>query len=192
MENLETIVKPGAENLDNPATDDDKTYTQAEVDAMLQREADKRVSEALKKQELKTSAKIKEAEKLAQMNESQKYEYELDRREQAIASKERELSLSENKNEASKILSEKGISLSLVNFVVAEDAETMNQNINLLEKAFKQSVKAEVEKRLSTNTPKRNLAADEGMTKEAFKKLSLKEQQDAIESNPEMKKFLLR
>ena len=192
MENLETIVETGAENLDNDATEDNKTYTQAEVDAMLQKEADKRVTEALKKQELKTSAKIKEAEKLAQMNESQKYEYELNRREQAIASKERELSLSENKNEASKILSEKGISLSLVNFVVAEDAETMNQNINLLEKAFKQSVKAEVEKRLSTNTPKRNLAADEGMTKEAFKKLSLKEQQDAIESNPEMKKFLLR
>ena len=192
MENLETIVETGAENLDNDATEDNKTYTQAEVDAMLQKEADKRVTEALKKQELKTSAKIKEAEKLAQMNESQKYEYELNRREQAIASKERELSLSENKNEASKILSEKGISLSLVNFVVAEDAETMNQKINLLEKAFKQSVKAEVEKRLSTNTPKRNLAADEGMTKEAFKKLSLKEQQDAIESNPEMKKFLLR
>ena len=192
MENLETIVETGIDTLDTTITDENKTFTKAEVDAMLQREADKRVSEALKKQELKTSAKIKEAEKLAQMNESQKYEYELDRREQAIASKERELSLSENKNEASKILSEKGISLSLVNFVVAEDAETMNQNINLLEKAFKQSVKAEVEKRLSTNTPKRNLAADEGMTKEAFKKLSLKEQQDAIESNPEMKKFLLR
>lgn len=192
MENLETVVETGIDELDTTITDDNKTFTKAEVDAMLQREADKRVSEALKRQELKTSAKIKEAEKLAQMNESQKYEYELDRREQAIASKERELSLSENKNEASKILSEKGISLSLVNFVVAEDAETMNQNINLLEKAFKQSVKAEVEKRLSTNTPKRNLAADEGMTKEAFKKLSLKEQQDAIESNPEMKKFLLR
>lgn len=192
MENLETIVDTGVDNLDSTTTDENKTFTKAEVDAMLQREADRRVSEALKKQEKQTSAKIKEAEKLAQMNESQKYEYELERREQAIASKERELSLSENKNEASKILSEKGISLSLVNFVVAEDAETMNENINLLEKAFKQSVKAEVEKRLSTNTPKRNLAADEAMTKEAFKKLSLKEQQDAIESNPEMKKFLLR
>lgn len=192
MENLETIVDTGVDDLDTTTTDENKTFTKAEVDAMLQREADKRVSEALKKQELKISAKIKEAEKLAKMNESQKYEYELQQREQAIASKERELSFSENKNEASKILSEKGISLSLVNFVVAEDAETMNENINLLEKAFKQSVKAEVEKRLSTNTPKRNLAADEGMTKETFKKLSLKEQQDMIESNPEMKKFLLR
>lgn len=192
MENLETVIETGIDELDTTITDDNKTFTKAEVDAMLQREADRRVSEALKKQELKTSAKIKEAEKLAKMNESQKYEYELQQREQAIASKERELSLLENKNEASKILSEKGISLSLVDFVVAEDAETMNQNINILEKAFKQSVKAEVEKRLSTNTPKRNLAADDGMTKEAFKKLSLKEQQDMIESNPEMKKFLLR
>lgn len=80
-----------------------KTYTQEEVDALLQREADRRVTAALKKQESKT----REAEKLAKMNDEQKFQYELEQREKAIAEKERALALAENKNIASKILAER-------------------------------------------------------------------------------------
>ena len=96
----------------------------------------------------------------------------------------------ENKNEASKILAEKGLALSLVDFVVAEDAETMNSNISILEKAFKQSVKAEVEKRLGSNTPKKNLPPDEALTKEAFNKMSVAKQQEIYRSNPDLYKAL--
>lgn len=39
----------------------EKTYTQAEVDALLQQETDRRVTSALKKQEAKNQAAIKEA-----------------------------------------------------------------------------------------------------------------------------------
>lgn len=163
-----------------------KTYTQEEVDALLQRESDRRVSQALQKQEKKNAEKMREAEKLARMNEQEKFQYELEQREKAIAEKERALSLAENKNEAGKILAEKGLSLSLVDFVVAEDAETMNANISLLEKAFKDSVKREVEKRLSSSSPKRNLPLDEVMTKESFSKLSLAKQQEIYTSNPEL------
>ena len=109
-----------------------KTYTQEEVDKMLQSEVDRRITSALKKQAKNNEAKIKEAQKLAQMNESEKFQYELEQREKAIAEKEKALALAENKNEAGKILADKGLSLSLVDFVVAEDAETMNSNIRLL------------------------------------------------------------
>jgi hypothetical protein len=133
---------------------------------------------------------MKEAEKLARMNEQEKFQYELEQREKAIAEKEKALALAENKNEAGKILADKGLSLTLVDFVVAEDAETMNNNISILEKAFKQSVKEEVEKRLSSSSPKRNLPLDEVMTKEAFNKLSLARQQEIYLSNPELYKQL--
>lgn len=59
----------------------EKTYTQAELDELLQKEGDRRVSEALKKAEKKNADKLKEAEKLAKMNEAEKYEYELKQRE---------------------------------------------------------------------------------------------------------------
>lgn len=165
---------------------EEKTYTQAEVDALLQRETDRRVTSALQKQQAKNDAKMKEAQKLAQMSEQQKYEYALEQREAAIAAKEKELALAENKAEASKILAEKGIDVSLVDFVVAEDAETMNGNINLLDKAFKKSVKAEVERRLAGNTPKKGLPVNKTITKEDFMKMSFTELMELKNENPEL------
>lgn len=163
-----------------------KLYTQEEVDKMLQSEVDRRITSALKKQAKNNEAKIKEAQKLAQMNESEKFQYELEQREKAIAEKEKALALAENKNEASKILADKGLSLSLVDFVIAEDAETMNSNIRLLEKAFKDSVKREVEKRLGSSAPKKNLPPDETITKEQAKKMGIRERQQLLMNNPEL------
>ena len=175
----------GQENTDTP-----KTYTQAEVEALLQSEADKRVSAALKKQERKNQERIKEAEKLAKMNETEKFQYELEQREKAIAEKEKALALAENKNAASKILADKGIDLALVDFVVADDAETMKANISLLDRAFKDSVKKEVEKRLSSNSPKINLPTNENITKEQAKKMGIMERQKLLDNNPSLYKEL--
>ena len=163
-----------------------KTYTREEVEKLLQAETDRRVTSALKKQEQKNLEKVKEAQKLAQMNESEKYRYELDKREQAIIQKEKELALLENKNVASKILAEKGLSLDLVDFVVTDSAEDMDANIKRLDKAFKLSVKAEVEKRMGSATPKNNLPIEEGMTKEKFRKLPVVEQQKLLDENPSL------
>lgn len=163
-----------------------KTYTQEEVDKLLQSEADRRVSEAMKKAERKKEAAIKEATKLAKMDEEQRYQYELEQREKAIADKERELALAENKATASMVLSNRGMSAELVSLVVAEDADTMNSNINLLEKAFKASVKAEVEKRLATSTPKKNLPLDAAITKDSFRKMSLSQQAEIYRTNPDL------
>ena len=163
-----------------------KTYTQEEVNMLLQRESDRRVSEALKKAEKKNAEKVKEAQKLAQMNENEKFQYELEQREKAIAEKEKALALAENKNIASKILADKGLSLDLVDFVIAEDAETMNSNIRLLDKAFKDSVKRGVEKRLGSSAPKKNLPPDETITKEKAKKMTIIERQNLLTNNPNL------
>lgn len=181
-DNKNTNINEGLEN----DTNNSKTYSQEEVDALLQKEGDRRVSEALKKAERKNADKIREAQKLAQMNEQEKFVYELEQREKLIAEKEKALALAENKNEASKILAEKGLSLSLIDFVVAEDAETMNANINLLDKAFKASVKAEVEKRLGSSAPKKNLPLDEGLTIDKVRKMSVAELNQLSIDNPDI------
>lgn len=183
-DNMNTNVEPT--NEEGQQTNEKKTYTftQEELDALIQKEGDKRVSSALKTAQKKNEAKIKEAEKLAKMSEQQRYEYELSQREQAIAEKEHQLALAENKAEASSILAEKGISPKLVDFVVADDAEVMMTNISLLEAEFKASVKAEVEKRLQTSTPKKNLPLE--MTKESFQKLSIVERTQLLHNNPEL------
>lgn len=167
-----------------------RTYTQEEVDRLLQSESDRRVSEALKKADRKTQEAVREAQKLAAMNEQEKYAYELEQREKALAEKERALSLAENKNEAGKILSEKGLSLSLVDFVVAEDASKMKSNIDLLDKAFKASVKAEVEKRLNSNIPNKSSTSNGNITREQFKKMDCGKRAKLYKENPELYKQL--
>lgn len=175
---------------ENQQDNENKTYSQEDFDKALQAEVDRRVTQAMKTAERKADARVKEAEKLAKMNEQQRYEYELDAREKAIQEKEKQLALAENKAMAASILADKGISAKLVDFVVAEDAETMNSNISLLEAEFKASVKAEVERRLATSTPKKNLPLDQTITKEMFSKMKLTEQANLFKTNPELYKQL--
>ena len=158
-----------------------KTYTQEEVDAMLQKEGDRRVTEALKKAERKQADKLKEAEKLAKMNAEEQRVYQLEQWQKELEAKEEQLAISENKNEASKILASKDIDLSLVDFVVAADADTMNERIKVLAKGIAKSV----EKRLAGKTPMRAPDQNEGLTKEAFRKMSLAEQNHLAVTDPE-------
>lgn len=146
--------------------------TQEELDALLQREGDRRVSDALKKFDKKKADAIKEAERLATMSAEEKFKYELDKREAAIAEKERSLALAENKVAASQILQEKGLPIALVDLVVAESAETMNERIKGLETAFTSAVKTEVENRLKAATPK---AGAQDVKPKNYAKMSLAE-----------------
>lgn len=191
MENsLENNVDTQIEAKDQSEVKEAKTYSQEEFDKALQSEVDRRITQAMEKANRKADARVKEAEKLAKMNEQQRYEYELESREKAIAEKEKQLALAENKAMAASILSDRGISAKLVDFVVAEDADTMQANIQLLEDEFKHSVKLEVEKRLATQTPKKNLPPDAAITKESFSKMKLTEQAQLFNTNPELYKQL--
>jgi len=168
-----------------------KSYTQEELDAIVQKEADRRVSQAMKTAEKKNADKMREAEKLAQMDATQKYEYQLEQRERAIAEKEKQLALAENKNVAGKILADKGLSLDFIDFVVAEEAESMNLNIKAIEKAFKASVKAEVEKRIGTKAPRKAEVPYSNLTKADFAKMSLAQQAQLYKDEPEIYKSLI-
>lgn len=170
----------GAEQVES------KTYTQEEVDKLLLAETDRRVNMALEKAKEAADKRVKEAQKLSQMSAEQKYEYELQQREAAIIEKERQLTLAENKNAASKVLADKGLDLSLVDLVLAEEAETMNANINLLDKAFKKSVKAEVEKRLASKSPVSTLDQNKTYTKSDFAKMTLQQLAELKKAQPEL------
>lgn len=162
-------------------TEEKKTYTQEEVDKLLQQEGDRRISQYQKTLEKKQ----REANKLKNMSETERYEYELSEKEKELEERENRLILSENKAACTSILIQKGLDASLVDFVVDVDAETMNSKIKALEKAFKASVKSEVEKRLSGTTPKKNLAEPEGMTKKDLMKMNVRDLQMFKNQNPE-------
>lgn len=167
-----------------------KTFTMDEVEQMIAEGRKKALDEATKRADERFAARQREAEKLAQMNENQKREYELEQRENAIAEKEKALAMAENRTVASSILLEKGISTKLVDFVVDTDAEIMNNNISLLEREFKASVKAEVEKRLGSSAPKKNFVEPDQITKADLLKMPINKLQEMLNTNPDLANLL--
>ncbi len=158
---------------------DKDSYSKDEVMAMLQSETDKRVTEALKKADRKTQDKIKEAEKLAKMNEEEKFQYQLQEKEKTLADREKQIALMENKNEAVKILSEKKLPVEVIDFLVADDADKTMKNINLFEKVFAAAVK----ERIPSNTPKGTNTPEGGINKEAFSKMTAKQMQELYQTD---------
>lgn len=159
-----------------------KTYTEKELES----EVERRVKSMSLKKDKENKKAQEEAIKLANMNAEEKLKYEFEQREKIQAEKEREWTLKENKYEASKILNEKGLPIPFADFVVAEDAETMMSNIKLFDTEFKKAVKAEVESRLKSTTPKTStVGLEQGMTKEKLSKLSYEQQVAYLEEHPD-------
>lgn len=164
-------------------TDEQKTFTQADFD----REISKMYEKLEAKFNKRAEQTKEEATKLANMNAEERLKYEIEQREKAIADKEREWTLKENKYECSKILSDKGLPIAFADFVVAEDAETMQKNIQLFDTEFKKAVKIEIESRIKSTTPKTStIGLDGQITKEEFNKMTLAQQQELYKNNKEL------
>ena len=170
-----------------------KTYTQEEVDALLQQETDRRVTSALKKQADKFKAEQSEAAKLASMNEEQKREFEYEKKVKELEQKEREFNIMQNKLSATKVMQDKGLPVTFVEYIVAEDAETMMTNITEFEKAWKAAIADAVSARLGadSSTPKTKTVSQTGLSSEEFKKMSLAQQAEIYKTNPELYKQLI-
>lgn len=167
-----------------------KTYTEQEVQDLLQKETDRRVTSALKKQQQQFENKIAEAERLRNMDEAQRKDYEYNQKIAELEQRERDFNLAQNKLEASKVLSNRGLPITFVDYIVADDADTMLENINIFEKAFKAAVADAVTKKLASPTPKTGSVTQTGITKEDFAKMNLAQQAELYKTNPILYKEL--
>ena len=173
------------EDLDEEKKDEKKDmFTKEEYESKLQAETDRRVTQALKKQERKLDDKIREADKLRDMSDEQKKQYKFEQREKDLTKKEKEYALMENKVECSNILSDRGLPKEFLNYVVAEDAEQMMENIDTMDRIFKSAVADEVGSKINKKTPRHSNETQGKMTKEKFSKLSLAQQSDIYKTNP--------
>lgn len=186
MAELNNQTNPQGQENSGTENETPRTYTQEEVDELLQRETDRRVSSALAKAEKKHQSALRESERLASMSAEEKFRYELEQKEQLLNEREHALLLMENRAEASKVLAERGLSQAFLDFVVDETADLMNEKIQKIDKAFKASVKAEVEKRLGTNTPKTSITDSKPLTKEEFRNLTPTEKQHIFDTDKDL------
>ena len=168
--------------------EENKTYTQEEVLALLQSETDKRVTEALKKQEKKYQKQLS----LAQLDGDERAKAEKDNRIAELEELVAQMNIEKNKSELKSVLSSRGLSAEFADLInITDDIKESQEKIDALDKLFKAAVKAEVEKRLAANggAPRSSSTSGE-ITKEVFTKMSLSQQAQVYKENPELYKRL--
>lgn len=184
-ENKNTSVETNQEETN---TETPKTYTQDEVLALIQSEADKRVTQALKTQKAKYEKELS----LSKLDGSEREKAEKDNRIAELEEQLAQFQLEKNRSELKSVLSSRGLSAEFADIVaITDDIEASQANIDKLDKLFKAAVKAEVEKRLAgAGLPKGVGSTNTAITKETVSKMSLAELQQLQKTNPELYKSL--
>lgn len=176
------VIEEGVDTS-TPGTEEVKTYTQEEVLALLQSEADKRVTAALKKQQQKYEKQLS----LSKLDGDERAKAEKDNRIAELEQQLAEFQIERNRSELKSVLSSRGLSAEFADIIaINDDIEASQANIDRLDKLFKAAVKTEVEKRLAGNAPKGNGAAPAEITKEAALKMSMTELNELQMKNPEL------
>ena len=166
---------------------EEKTFTQEEVLKLIQSEADKRVSQALKTQQKKYEKQLS----LSQLDGDAREKAEKDNKIAELQEQLAAFQIERNKSELKSVLSSRGLSAEFADIIaIGDDLEEAQANIDKLDRIFKAAVKIEVEKRLAGSAPKGNSQADVKLTKETAKKMSLAEMNKLLETNPELFKEL--
>ena len=186
---MDENVNVNTETTENTevGAEETRTYTQDEVLALIQSEADKRVSQALKTQQKKYEKQIS----LSKLDGDERAKAEKDNRIAELEEQLAQFQIERNKSELKSVLGSRGLSAEFADIIVInDDLETSQQNIDKLDKLFKAAVKAEVEKRLAGTAPKGNNGSSTAITRESILKMSLPEQQKFKNANPELYRSL--
>lgn len=163
----------------------EKTFTQAELDAIIQKEKGK----AKRAAEKEYKAKMDEAEKLRKMNAEQKAEYEAKKQADYIAELEAKINRSGLEKEASKMLSEAGIVTSdeILSFVVKDNAEETQEAVTNFTSLVNDLADKKVSEMLKGKTPRKVEQSTAGaITKEQFDRMGYKSRNELLQNDPEL------
>ena len=176
---VEKTTEPIVEKTTEPTV---KTFTQEEVDKIV----NKRLARERKDIEAKIEAERAEAERLAKMSEAEKQQALFKKQVAEFEATKRAFEQEKLLNETSKQLASKNLPIEFAEMLKAQDAESTFENIKIFEAKFNEAVERLVNERLKGKTPKAQTGAVEGVTKEAFNKMSYKERLELYNSDPEL------
>lgn len=179
----------------------EKTFSQAEVDEMvksrLAREKDKLKSSLRADIEQDVRNQIadeqSEAKKLKKMNEDQRRKYDMDKKDQEIAELKAKLNRSDMEHVATDLLSKKGISADseILNFVVAEDAETTQANIDRFVDLINKKAQANRREDFDVPEPKNGFHGEKAADVKEFNKMGYHERLELKQKQPTLYQQLL-
>ena len=187
------------ENINTPEEqkEEAKTYSEDELKTLLQKEGDRRVTEALRKKEREIKAleqRLANEKSLSQLDEESRAAKEKEIRIAELEAQLKDFQTAQTKNEVMKVLGARGLSAEFADMLnIGTDTEEAQQLIDSFDKLFKKEVAREVKARLAETSavPQIADAMSGKMTKEQFNKLSLAEQQAMYNSDPELVRNLI-
>nr|DAT30377.1 MAG TPA: capsid scaffolding protein [Caudoviricetes sp.] len=178
---VETVEAQGvpAEPTIEEQPQDEKKYTDADVDEIINKKFAKWKSEQ--------EAKENEAKKLAKMNADEKQKYQLDQREQELANREQVLARKELTAEAKAMLSERGLPVELVAVVDLSNAEAVTESVASIQKTWEDAVQKGVSERMKGSAPIKTAPQNNNeLTKAQFYRMSHAEKANLKQTNPEL------
>lgn len=183
----EPVVEPEIEQASGQEEEKttEKTFTQLQLDEIIQKEKAK----AKRSAEKEYQAKMDEAEKLRKMNEVQKAEYEQEKQRAYIAELEAKINRSGLEREASKMLSEGGIAVDdkILSIVVKDTAESTQEAVESFVALVNELADKKVGEKLKGKTPKKMEDTSTGeITKEQFNKMGYQSRNELLQNNPEL------
>lgn len=193
IKNYESTEKDVQTQQENEG--EDKTYTQEQLDELLQRETDKRVSSALKKREEKLKQEMKEqiekerqdAENLAKLSAEEREKELLERTKKEIEDREKALRRKELLSDTKDILYEEQLPVTFADLLVRDNAESTHQMIKAFKEQWQKAIDDAVNQKLRGSTPTRG-GSNTATTKNPFAKgehFNLTEQGRLWRENPE-------
>lgn len=166
-----------------------KTYTQDELEQMVQSTTDKRVTEALKTQEAKFNSQLEkeleEAKKMASLTEAEQLEAQFEKEREAFEAEKAEFRKAKQRDSAERELLKRKLPTNFTNYVIAEDDEMTQENINHLEEQWKEALNEAVTQRMQGYEPKASNAISSVITKEDLKNMTYTERANFMENSPE-------
>lgn len=162
-DNKPTNTPPAPDKSDKDSGKDDKKYSDADVDKLLEKK--------FAKWQKQKEAEINEAKKLADMTATERAEHERDKLKAELEELKAANTRAEMEKTARSILQADGVTVDdkIISHLVAADADTTSANVKAFSKAFKAAVQAEVKNQLSHKSPSAGTPGG-GLTKDAIMK----------------------
>lgn len=146
--------KQVVETTDTTTTATTVGITQEQVDKIISERLERERAKLLKQQDEAVKKAQEEAERLAKLSADEREKEVLTRTQQELEAKSREIAMRENKLSAIEKLSEAGVPLKLVDFVVTDSPEKTTEAVGKLIETYQEAVAEGVALKLRGNPPK--------------------------------------
>lgn len=143
------VVENGTVDTPETTTEESKTFTQQELDDIVEARVARAVKKAQKDAEEQIQKAQSEGERLAKLSKDERLKEEQAKRLSELEKREHDLAMKELSIEARSLLSEEGLPVEFLDIVMADTAESVKNNISNLRTVFDQAVEKRVDERLT-------------------------------------------